>query len=117
MKTRWTAADAWRFVESLLASPGLDVLVPTSRHASVAAAVIEETPGIEGNLVHDAHIAILMREHGIRRIYTRDTAFHVFGFLEPIDPVRPAAAPGSAEPVARYHGAKSRRSARTRARP
>jgi len=27
-----------------------------------------------------------MREHGIRRIYTRDTDFHRFPFLEPIDP-------------------------------
>jgi predicted nucleic acid-binding protein len=27
-----------------------------------------------------------MREHGIRRIYTRDTDFYRFPFLEPIDP-------------------------------
>lgn len=42
---------------------------------------------IAGNLVHDTHTAILMREHGIRRIYTRDTDFHRFPFLEPIDPL------------------------------
>lgn len=32
-----------------------------------------------------------MREHGIKRIYTRDTDFHRFPFLEPVDPadVRP----------------------------
>jgi hypothetical protein len=36
---------------------------------------------------HDAHTAILMREHGIRRIVTRDTDYHRFGFLEPIDPM------------------------------
>jgi predicted nucleic acid-binding protein len=28
-----------------------------------------------------------MREHGIRRIYTRDTDFHRFPFVEPIDPM------------------------------
>jgi len=27
-----------------------------------------------------------MREHGIKRIYARDTDFHRFPFLEPIDP-------------------------------
>jgi predicted nucleic acid-binding protein len=27
-----------------------------------------------------------MREHGIKRIYTRDTDFHRFSFLEPVDP-------------------------------
>jgi predicted nucleic acid-binding protein len=29
-----------------------------------------------------------MREHGIRRIYTRDTDFHRFAFLEVVDPLR-----------------------------
>ena len=42
---------------------------------------------LEGNLMHDAHTAALMREHGIRRIYTRDTDFHRFPFLEPVDPM------------------------------
>jgi predicted nucleic acid-binding protein len=35
----------------------------------------------------DARTAILMREHGIRRICTRDTDFHRFPFLEVIDPL------------------------------
>jgi predicted nucleic acid-binding protein len=38
-----------------------------------------------GSLLYDAHTAILMREHGIRRIYTRDGNFHKFGFLEVTD--------------------------------
>jgi len=37
--------------------------------------------------MHDLRTAALMREHGIKRIYTRDTDFHRFPFLEPIDPV------------------------------
>jgi predicted nucleic acid-binding protein len=63
------------------------MLVPGERHSQVAAAVIREVPHLAGNLIHDAHTAILMREHGIRRIYTRDTDFHRFPFLEPLDPV------------------------------
>jgi hypothetical protein len=35
-----------------------------------------------------SHTAILMREHGIREIYTRDTDFHRFPFLRVVD--RPA---------------------------
>jgi hypothetical protein len=35
------------------------------------------------------HTAILMREHGIGRICTRDTDFNQFPFLEVIDPLRP----------------------------
>jgi predicted nucleic acid-binding protein len=71
-----------------LASPGLAVLVATLRHADVASEVLAEMPHISGNIVHDAHAAILMREHGIGRICTRDTDFHQFRFLEVIDPLR-----------------------------
>lgn len=87
MRKPWTAPQAWSFVSAVLDSPGLDVLLPTERHATVAARVIEEIPHLAGNLVHDAHTAVLMREHGIRRIFTRDTDFHRFPFLEPVDPV------------------------------
>ena len=37
--------------------------------------------------MHDVHVAVLMREHGVRQIYTRDTDFHKFKFLQPIDPL------------------------------
>lgn len=87
MRHPWSGREAWRFVSAVLASPGLDVLVPTGRHPDVARQVFEAVPYLAGNLVHDGHTAILMREHGIRRIYTRDTDFHRFPFLEPIDPL------------------------------
>jgi hypothetical protein len=101
--------NAWRMVDGLLASPGLRVLVETDHHAAVARAVFDENPGLTGNLAHDAHIAILMREHGIRRIYTRDADFFRFPFLEPVDPVRPASPSGTAEPIARYRGSQGKR--------
>jgi uncharacterized protein len=75
-------------VTALLASPGLGLLVPTQRHADVAGEVISELPHVAGNLFHDAHTAILMREHGIGRICTRDADFSRFPFLEVIDPVQ-----------------------------
>jgi toxin-antitoxin system PIN domain toxin len=87
MRCPWSAPHAWGFIAALLASPGLGVLVPTERHADVAAQVIAELPWLAGNLLHDAHTAILMREHGIRRICTRDTDFHRFVFLEVVDPL------------------------------
>ena len=82
----WTGDSAWEFVEALLASPSLQVLVPTERHAAVAAEVVGLGLNVHGNIWHDAHIAILMREHGIRTIYTQDMDFHRFPFLEVIDP-------------------------------
>jgi toxin-antitoxin system PIN domain toxin len=91
LRRPWRAQQAWSYVEGLLASPGLDLLVPTERHAAVFARVISEVPYISGNLVHDAATAVLMREHGVSRIVTRDTAFRAFPFLDVIDPLSPRA--------------------------
>jgi len=83
----WSVTAAWSFIEAVLKSPSLGILVPTERHADVAADVIKKLPSLSGNLLYDAQTAILMREHGIKRIYTRDTDFHRFPFLEPVDPI------------------------------
>ena len=98
----WSAPQAWAFVQALHATPGFGVLAHTPRHTEVAAEVFGELPQLSGTVVHDAHIAILMREHGLRRIYTRDADFHRFPFLEVVDPVLAAGGPGVAESAARY---------------
>jgi toxin-antitoxin system PIN domain toxin len=87
MRRPWSVKQAWSFVASLLQSPGIGVLNATPRHAAVAAEVFAELPHLAGNLLHDTHTAILMREHGIRQICTRDTDFHRFPFVEVVDPV------------------------------
>ena len=89
MRPPLKAASAWQFVNLLLASPGFSVLVETPRHPEVAEQVLSGLPHLAGNLMHDAHTAILMREHGIRQICTRDTDFHQFKFLEVVDPLAP----------------------------
>ena len=96
----WTWRQAWRFVEALLASPGFSPLVATARHADIAAEVVRELPDLRGDILHDAHIAILMREHGLRRIYTQDAHFARFGFIEAVDPALPR--PTASEPASRY---------------
>lgn len=88
LEAPWQLHQAWGFVSELLHSPALHVLVAGERHATVAASVLGEVSDLAGNALHDAHIAILMREHGVRRIVTRDTGFHRFPFLEVLDPLR-----------------------------
>ena len=83
----WTIAGAWNFLEVMLSAPGGGLLLPTSRHAAIFAEVAAELPHLRGNILHDAHTAVLMREHGIRDLYTRDTDFSRFPFLRVIDPV------------------------------
>lgn len=87
MRQPWKSTQAWEFVVALLAAPGLGMLVPTLRHADVAGQVLAELPHIAGNILHDAHTAILMREHGVRQVCTRDTDFHRFPFVEVVDPL------------------------------
>ncbi|MDL5050602.1 PIN domain-containing protein [Oscillatoria amoena NRMC-F 0135] len=83
----FTPDQAWGFIHALFASPRLGILMETDRHRHVAAEVFAEIPGITGNLVFDAHTAILMRENGIRTIYTRDADFNRFSFVDTIDPL------------------------------
>ena len=99
--------QAWQFVRVFLDSPGLQILRETDRHLEVATLVTAQLPHLSGNIMHDAHTAILMREHGIRVIHTRDTGFHRFPFLEVIDP----AATTLGEPRARYRARCPRRRA------
>ena len=87
LRSPWSAGEAHSFLEELFAALGLSVLTPTDRHASVLAQVLRELPDLSGNRMHDLEIAVLMREHGVKRIYTRDTDFHRFSFLEPVDPL------------------------------
>jgi toxin-antitoxin system PIN domain toxin len=81
------AGEAWAFVGALLQSPGHGVLVESERHAPIARELVAGVPELRGNLTHDFHTAVLMREHGVSRIYTRDTDFHRFPWIEVLDPL------------------------------
>lgn len=84
-----SSVEAWDFVDALLESPPVEVLTETPQHRRVLAEVVADADPT-GNRFHDAHIATLMREHGLSRIVTRDTDFHRFPWLEVIDPLSPA---------------------------
>ena len=84
----WSPPEAWRFVEVLLGSPSFGLLRATDRHRAILAQTLSDVPDVRGNLIHDLHTAVLMREHGVSRICTRDTDFHRFPFLQVVDPLR-----------------------------
>ena len=86
--TAWTVASAWRFLDTLLECPSASILLPTSRHAAILAELLTQVPHLRGNILHDVHTAVLMREHGIREICTRDTDFHRFPSITVIDPIK-----------------------------
>lgn len=84
----WTAGAARDFLDAIMVSPGLTILTPTDRHSAVLRKTLEELPDLRGNVIHDLHTAVLMREHGVSRIVTRDNDFHRFPFLTVVDPLR-----------------------------
>lgn len=83
----WSASTAWQFLDGLFASPSVGILCAGEHHESLLRDTLAELPHLFGNTLHDTHTAVLMREHGIRRIVTRDTDFHRYPFLTVVDPV------------------------------
>lgn len=78
-------ARALRSISGLLECPTLILLSETQRHAEVMERVVTDS-GAAGNLIHDAHIAALCIEHGVREIVTGDRDFTRFEGLTVTNP-------------------------------
>ncbi|MBA4387527.1 MAG: hypothetical protein C0404_06070 [Verrucomicrobia bacterium] len=76
-----TTEQAYAFIREILRTPRLAIISETSVHQSVFETSAKETHRLCGNLLHDFHIAVLMREHGIRQIVTLDTDFRAFPWI------------------------------------
>ena len=68
-------------MEALLSLPGVRVLTEDDGFLLVYRSILSRLP-VRGNLVPDAHLAALLLQHGITRIYTKDADFRKFDFLE-----------------------------------
>ena len=77
-------ADALRNVESLLDRPHVRAPGELDGFWSIFRSTAGDRP--RGNDVPDAHVAALMRQHGVRVIYTHDRDFRRFDGIEPRDP-------------------------------
>lgn len=77
--------EAMRNVEAMLRLPHVRTLGERDDFWEVYRAVTEAVP-TRGNLVTDAHLAAVLRQHGVRRLATHDSDFRKFSFLEIIDP-------------------------------
>jgi predicted nucleic acid-binding protein len=79
------AAVARADIGAILASPSLLLLSETDRHTEVLEAILSESE-VTGNLVHDAHIVALCREHGVSEILTADGDFRRFPGIKVTNP-------------------------------
>ena len=80
--------QAVQFLAPLVAADNFRLLAAEDRHWELLAEVLAELTHPAGNLMFDVRTAVLMREHGIRTIYTTDTDFLQFPGLTVVNPLR-----------------------------
>lgn len=81
-----THREARANIDALLQLPHIRALGETPGFWDAYHAVTDKTP-TRGNLVPDAHLAALLRQHGIRRLATHDRDFLKFDGLDAFDPL------------------------------
>lgn len=81
-----SAQQAWGNVTSLLALPRCRVITEQEGFDEEYERV-SRTIGVKGNLVPDAHLAVILLQHGVSKIYTADADFRKFGFLNVVNPI------------------------------
>lgn len=77
--------EAWAGIEMLLESPSVVLISEGKRHRQVVKELLR-TSSLSGNLLHDAHIAALLLEHGVAEILTADDDFRRFPGLKVTNP-------------------------------
>ena len=83
-----TWGEALAFVAPLLEADNVYVLQAGDGHWALLDEVLGGLVHPSGNLFFDVRTAVLMREHGVRRIYTTDADFLQFAGIESINPLR-----------------------------
>ncbi len=86
-KKTLTSKQALDFLDPLLALPNVEILEEGEEHLEILKSVLKNLRNPHGNLLHDCHIAAILKEHGVHTIFTHDTDFRLFDFLEVMDPL------------------------------
>lgn len=83
-----TWREALQFLEPFLRSPNFDIVHAGEKHWGFLEHILSELNYPSGNLFFDIRTTALMREHGIREIYSADTDFLQFSGIKVINPVK-----------------------------
>ena len=83
-----TWKEALRFLHPLLMTHRFDILTAGEHHWAILEKVLADLTRPSGNLFFDVRTVVLMREHGVREIYTTDTDFLQFQDITVINPLR-----------------------------
>jgi toxin-antitoxin system PIN domain toxin len=78
-------SDARSNLDALFALPHVRLISEEDGFWQVYCEIVGAT-SVRGNLVPDAHLAALLRQHGVDRLYTNDSDFRKFKFVDVRDP-------------------------------
>lgn len=81
-----TPSEARSNVDSLIGLPNVRLLSEGEGFWDVYKRIGDDLP-LRGNLVPDAHLVAILKQHGVGRIHTRDRDFKKFQGLTVIDPL------------------------------
>lgn len=81
-----SADEACANLQALLSLPHCRALGEEEGFWAAYREVTSDVPA-RGNLVPDAHLATVLRQHGVVKLYTHDRDFRKFDFLEAVDPL------------------------------
>jgi toxin-antitoxin system PIN domain toxin len=83
-----TPAETLRNINALVALPHVHLLAEKNSFLETYREITNGFP-MRGNLVPDAHLVALLKQHNVRMLYTRNSDFRRFLFLEIRDPFAP----------------------------
>jgi predicted nucleic acid-binding protein len=78
--------EAEAFVRKILAAPNLKIIQEGQEHWAIFQDIVGGLPGTFGPFLHDCHLATLLKEHGVKRVFTADKGFSRFSFLSVCNP-------------------------------
>lgn len=83
-----TWREALGFLTPFVEADNVGILGAEDGHWAILSDVLARLTHPSGNLFFDVRTVVLMREHGIRRIYTTDTDFLQFPDIDVVNPLR-----------------------------
>ena len=81
-----SASDAIDQVDAWLESPSVVLLAESGQHWPELCAIVKASR-VAGRLIHDARIAALCRQHGVRELWSADRDFSRFPDLNVVNPL------------------------------
>ena len=76
-----SAEQACAYVGEWVSAENCTLIVESDYHHQVLSDSLAEVARLSGNILHDFHHAVLMREHGIDEILTLDRDFRAFPWV------------------------------------